>query len=48
LRRRLGLREGDEVDVVEDGNTLRIVPSRMIPAEVDASFAACAVGQARN
>ena len=31
LRKRLGFVEGDEVDVVEDGNTLRIVhrsPSR--------------------
>jgi AbrB family looped-hinge helix DNA binding protein len=26
LRRRHGLHEGDEVEVVEDGNTLRIVP----------------------
>jgi AbrB family looped-hinge helix DNA binding protein len=26
LRHRHGLREGDEVEVVEDGNTLRIVP----------------------
>jgi AbrB family looped-hinge helix DNA binding protein len=26
LRRRHGFAEGDEVDVVEDGNTLRIVP----------------------
>ena len=27
LRRRLGFAEGDEVEVVEDGNTLRIVHS---------------------
>jgi AbrB family looped-hinge helix DNA binding protein len=26
LRHRHGLHEGDEVEVVEDGNTLRIVP----------------------
>jgi len=25
LRKRYGLHEGDEVDVIEDGNTLRIV-----------------------
>ena len=28
LRRRHGFAEGDEVDVVEDGNTLRIVHSQ--------------------
>ena len=28
LRRRLGFAEGDEVEVVEDGNTLRIVHSQ--------------------
>jgi AbrB family looped-hinge helix DNA binding protein len=27
LRERHGLREGDEVDVIEDGGTLRIVPA---------------------
>lgn len=27
LRHRLGFAEGDEVDVIEDGNTLRIVHS---------------------
>jgi AbrB family looped-hinge helix DNA binding protein len=27
LRERHGLHEGDEVDVIEDGNTLRIVPA---------------------
>lgn len=26
LRQRHGLREGDEVEVIEEGNTLRIVP----------------------
>lgn len=26
LRQKHGLTEGDEVDIVEDGNTLRIVP----------------------
>jgi AbrB family looped-hinge helix DNA binding protein len=32
LRHRHGLREGDEVDVVEDGNVLRIVPVENDPS----------------
>jgi AbrB family looped-hinge helix DNA binding protein len=28
LRERQGLHEGDEVDVIEDGDTLRIVPGK--------------------
>jgi AbrB family looped-hinge helix DNA binding protein len=32
LRERHGLHEGDEVDVVEDGNTLRIVRAEASPA----------------
>ncbi len=31
LRERHGLHEGDEVDVVEDGNTLRIVRAEAAP-----------------
>lgn len=31
LRERYGLHEGDEVDVVEDGNTLRIVRAEGSP-----------------
>jgi AbrB family looped-hinge helix DNA binding protein len=31
LRERHGLHEGDEVDVIEDGSTLRIVPSEASP-----------------
>jgi AbrB family looped-hinge helix DNA binding protein len=31
LRERYGLHEGDEVDVVEDGNTLRIVRAEGAP-----------------
>jgi AbrB family looped-hinge helix DNA binding protein len=32
LRERYGLHEGDEVDVIEDGNTLRIVQVRDSPS----------------
>jgi AbrB family looped-hinge helix DNA binding protein len=31
LRERYGLHEGDEVDVVEDGNTLRIIQVKASP-----------------
>jgi len=31
LRERYGLHEGDEVDVIEDGNTLRIVRAEGAP-----------------
>jgi AbrB family looped-hinge helix DNA binding protein len=31
LRERHGLHEGDEVDVIEDGNTLRIIQVRESP-----------------
>lgn len=31
LRERYGLHEGDEVDVIEDGNTLRIVRAKASP-----------------
>jgi len=31
LRERYGLHEGDEVDVIEDGNTLRIVRTEGAP-----------------
>ena len=32
LRERHGLHEGDEVDVIEDGNTLRIVRTETSPS----------------
>jgi AbrB family looped-hinge helix DNA binding protein len=32
LRKRHGLQEGDEVDVIEEGNTLRIVQVRESPS----------------
>ncbi|OLT52783.1 AbrB family transcriptional regulator [Corynebacterium sp. CNJ-954] len=32
LRRKFGIREGDDVEVIEDGGTLRIVHSAQVPS----------------